>query len=90
MNENYPIPAETLLQTLDELFSHLGQDRIAALLREADVSIEWEEHDNWNGGIEYYAFNLKVPVATFASVDVKRGHHRKTPATEGGRCYPPV
>jgi TIR domain len=72
MNENYPIPAETLLQTLDELFSHLGQDRIAALLREADVSLEWEEHDNWNDGIEYYAFNLKVPVATFASVEVKR------------------
>ena len=72
MNENYPIPAETLLQTLDELFSHLGQDRIAALLRQADASIEWEEHDNWNGGIEYYALNLKVPVATFASVDANR------------------
>jgi hypothetical protein len=72
MNESYPIPAETLLQTLDELFSHLGQDGIAALLREADVSIEWEEHDNWNGGIEYYALDLKVPVATFASVDAKR------------------
>jgi hypothetical protein len=72
MNENYPIPAETLLQTLDELFSHLGHDRIAALLREADVSIEWEEHDNWNGGIDYYALDLKVPVVTFASVDAKR------------------
>ena len=31
-----------------------------------------EEHDNWNGGIEYYVLDLKVPVATFASVDAKR------------------
>jgi hypothetical protein len=50
MDDIYPVPVETLLQTLDELFSHLGQDRIAALLREADGSIEWEGHDNWNGG----------------------------------------
>ena len=72
MDDIYPVPVETLLQTLDELFSHLGQDRIAALLREADGSIDWEGHDNWNGGIESYALNLKVPVAAFATVDAKR------------------
>jgi hypothetical protein len=72
MSENYPIPVATLLQTLDELFSHLGQDRIAALIREADATIDWDAHDNWNGGIEYYLLNLKVPVVTFASVDAKR------------------
>ncbi|MBI4529543.1 MAG: toll/interleukin-1 receptor domain-containing protein [Deltaproteobacteria bacterium] len=72
MNENYPIPAQTLIQTLDELFSHLGEEEIAGLLRQAEASINWEGQDNWDGGRDFYCLNLKIPVPAFASIDSKR------------------
>jgi hypothetical protein len=72
MTTRYPIPVHTLVKTLDELLSHLGEAQVADLIRQADASIDFAEHDNWNGGTEYYVMTLRVPVAAFAAIDPRR------------------
>lgn len=32
------------------------------------VSSEWISHDNWNGGIDYYIINIKVPVNIYKQI----------------------
>lgn len=32
------------------------------------VSSEWFNHDNWNGGIDYYIVNIKVPVNIYKQI----------------------
>jgi hypothetical protein len=72
MNEGYPVPVQTIVQTLGELLSHRGEDEISDMVRQAEASIDWTEHDNWNGGTEYYVMNLRVPVAAYASIEPRR------------------
>lgn len=71
-NKSYPVPVQTIIQTLDELLANRGQDQLAELLRQADATVDWEGHDNWNDVVEYYVLNLRVPVAAFAGVEPKR------------------
>lgn len=71
-SESYPIPVQTIIQTIEELLANLGQEQFAELIRHAHANIDWESHDNWDGGTEYYVLNLRVPVATFAGIEPKR------------------
>jgi TIR domain len=72
MSGKYPITVETLILTMDELFSHQGKDSLAELLRHSDASIDWEHHDEWQGGTDYYTLNLRIPVAAFVGIEATR------------------
>ncbi len=47
------------------------------LLRMADVSVQHIEHDNWNGGIDYYAVTLRIPLEVFVQIEPELERHEK-------------
>jgi hypothetical protein len=69
VSDQYPIPAKTIIQTVDKLLLHSGEDHLADLLRQSEGNIEWSNHDNWNGGIDYYTLKLRAPVSAFAAIE---------------------
>ncbi len=68
----YPETVQSLIQTVAELLSLRDNRELAELLRSSDASLDWLEHDNWDGGTEYYFLRLRVPVAIFASIEARR------------------
>lgn len=72
MPNKFPMPVETLVQTMDELLSHQGQESLAQLLRQSDADVSWQTQDNFDGGIDYYTLNLRVPIEAFATIESTR------------------
>lgn len=65
----YPESTEAIIKTLIDLLSNLGHKQIAELVLQSQVSVDLIEHDNWNGGFDYYSLNLRTPTNIFAGIE---------------------
>lgn len=61
----------TLIQTARELLREEGNTVAASLLIPENVEVVFREHDNWNGGIDYYEVLVSVPVKKYAEIKRK-------------------
>jgi hypothetical protein len=65
---SFPLPPKILLKTLNELFTHQGNEQLTSILRHAQPDISLINSDNWNGGTDSYSLNLFIPVISFAGI----------------------
>ncbi|HEU5402779.1 MAG TPA: toll/interleukin-1 receptor domain-containing protein [Terriglobales bacterium] len=47
------------------------------LLRMASLSIHHSDHDDWNGGVDYYEIRLQVPLEVFVQIEPEIEEHEK-------------
>jgi hypothetical protein len=71
--EGFPADPEPLRATLLRALELKGHTGEYELVRAAEIDITHEGHDNWNGGIDFYALNFRVPLELF----VKHERHLK-------------
>jgi hypothetical protein len=72
MPGDYPMPVEVVVQTVDELLSHQGDELLAELLRLSDASIDWQNSAGWQSETDYYTLKLRVPINLFANIESTR------------------
>lgn len=70
MSKHFPLPVQTVIQTVDELLSHQGQESLAMLVRNSNASIEWKYQAAV--GTDLYILKMHVPVAAFSGIEPKR------------------
>jgi len=63
--EGFPNDPEPLRATLLRALELKGLGHESELVRVAEIGITHEGHDNWNGGIDFFAVNLRVPLELF-------------------------
>src|SRR5712692_5478221 len=63
--EGFPNDPEPLRVTLLRALELKGLGHESELVRTAEIDITYEGHDNWNGGIDFYAVNLRIPLELF-------------------------
>lgn len=63
--EGFPTDPEPLRATLVRALDLKGLAGESELIRAAEIDITHEGHDNWNGGIDFYAINLRIPLELF-------------------------
>jgi hypothetical protein len=69
---DYPGNAETLLATMAAVCAARGQAREVALLASAEASIEYVDHDNYDGGVDMYGLRLLLPAELFGQLGSDR------------------
>lgn len=74
----------SFLPTVHSLFEDINQE-LAKYLVESNVHEEWVDHDNWNGGIDFYNIIVDVPVDVFKSLRHDRGV--ESVENELSKCY---
>lgn len=67
----YPRSAAEVVATLGELFTHQQKPELAELLESAVASIEFIDYNSWDGGTNYWALRLEVPVNLFSKFEEK-------------------
>jgi hypothetical protein len=70
MEQNEQI--EPLLATVYTLLRAEGADDAADLVRGFSVNAEQSGYDNWNGGINYWDIQFKLPASDYARLGAKR------------------
>jgi hypothetical protein len=60
---------QTIKTTLSIIFNEQGDAEISRLLDSARAEIEYLEHDNWDGGIDYYGLQLWITPQRFAAME---------------------
>ena len=61
----FPVDTESVRHTLVRAFELRSQRHEVEIVRSADIELVWETHDNWDGGIDIYSLNLRVPLEIF-------------------------
>ena len=74
----------SFLPTVRVLFEDFDTE-LSKFLVEANIDEEWVEHDNWNGGIDFYNIIVDIPVEVFQSL--RKRNVLETSETELIRCY---
>lgn len=72
MDEPFPPPTESVVESLIELFKHQGKTAIVKVLESATPTIELTGYDNWNGGTEIYSLVLRTPLKLFAAIEPEK------------------
>jgi hypothetical protein len=65
----FPKPVVEVVATLADIFRHQRRTEVVELLESAHAWIDQTQHDNWNGGTDWWALRLEVPIPVFASVE---------------------
>jgi hypothetical protein len=61
--------APAIKTTLSVIFNEQGEKGLSRLLDDARADIEYLEHDNWDGGIDYYGLQLWITPQRFAILE---------------------
>ena len=61
-------PHYQLFQTALALLQEEGHTAAAGVLMAENVEFDLRSHDNWNGGIDYYAIVIQVPIKKYAQL----------------------
>ena len=75
MSSNADYKPEDIFASLAEMLLARGHHEEAAMLASSDASLQWVTHDNWNGGLDIYAIDIRLPArnyATYAAEQLKR------------------
>jgi len=70
--DDFPLDIEPFMATLARLFATKGDAREVAILASAKAKVIKTEYDNWNGGTQYYALFLEIPVALYSQITDER------------------
>ncbi|SRR5579883_307934 len=65
----YHATPEQVVRTLFTYMEKRGFDNLLHILTMASPTILFEEHDNWNGGIDFYSLCLEIPTSLYASLE---------------------
>jgi hypothetical protein len=77
VDQSFPETEETVQATLARVLDLKGMRAEVQLLRMAAVSIQHTDHDNWNGGVDYYTIRLHVPLEVFVQIEPEIESHEK-------------
>lgn len=61
-------PFKEYIATVQELVSLEGKGELASYINEANIEAVLVNHDNWNGGIDFYNLIVNIPVKVFAKM----------------------
>lgn len=59
-------PFKEYIATVQELVNLEGKSELASYINEANIEVVLVNHDNWNGGIDFYNLVVNIPVKVFA------------------------
>lgn len=71
--------------TLSVIFNEQGDKELSELLDEARVEMEFLEHDNWDGGIDFYALVFWITPQRFAGIETRLDGLEKRISAKLGR-----
>ena len=67
-----------IILTASKILKAGGQTSLGEVLRNSSASIEFSNHDNWNGGIDYFILYLTINVDTYISLKDEIATHQTT------------
>ena len=65
----FPVKADTVANTLSELYRHQNNNMMCEILDNSSPRIELIRSDSWKGGTDYYTLFLELPLKLFASIE---------------------
>lgn len=74
----------SLLPTVRALFEDYNAE-LSKFLVEANINEEWVDHDNWNGGIDFYNIIVNIPIGVFQSL--RKRNVLEPSEAELSKCY---
>jgi hypothetical protein len=67
MSENADYKPDDVFASLAEVLLTRGHQEAAAVLASGQASLEWVTHDNWDGGLDIYAIDVRLPARSYAA-----------------------
>lgn len=61
-------PFEEYISTVQELVALEGKSELASYINVSNIQAVWVNHENWNGGIDYYDLVIDIPTKVFARI----------------------
>ena len=61
-------PFEEYYSTVQELVNLDGKSELAAYINDSNIIAVLVNHDNWNGGIDFYELVVNIPIKVFARI----------------------
>lgn len=58
----------TYTNTVREIFADTDES-IAKFIADSNIDSVWEPQENWNGNVEFYHINLRLPVKVFKQLE---------------------
>jgi hypothetical protein len=65
----FPESAEQVQSTLARVLELKGDSGQAQLVRMAAFSIEYTDHDNYDGGVDYFTAEMRIPLEVFVQIE---------------------
>lgn len=65
---DYPIDVQKIVSMIIQDLRQFNHGAIIDVVKKAEYSLDFVDHDNWNGGIDYYKLRLHLKYADFAKI----------------------
>ena len=88
MGDEFPYDAQTVADTLTDLYRHQGKSDLVELLESATPEIHFDNYDNWNGGQYYHSLQLSIPRRVFAQIEARLEAIQKSIGSKLATVFP--
>ena len=68
-HDNAKAEHEAVLYGVVQLLKAKGDARAVSVLLNSDVRVDWEQYDNWNGGLYYVSVIIRVDYRTYGQLE---------------------
>ncbi len=64
----YPIDVQKIVSMIVQDLRQFNHGAIVDIVKKADYSLEFVDHDNWNGGIDYFKLCFHLKYSDFSKI----------------------
>ncbi len=57
---------QDIISMIVQYLRNNSQNEIVNLIKKSDYSLEFIEHDGWNGGVDFYRLQLYLPFSEYS------------------------
>ena len=65
---DYPVDVQKIVSMIIQDLRQLNHGAIIDIVKKAEYSLDFVDHDNWNGGIDYFKLKFHLKYADFAKI----------------------
>ena len=75
---SYPVDVQKIISMIIQDLRHCNHGALVDIIKKAEYSLEYVDHDSWNGGIDYCKLQLHLKYADFSKIIPVRKSYEET------------
>ena len=75
---SYPVDVQKIISMIIQDLRHCNHGALVDIIKKAEYSLEYVDHDSWNGGIDYCKLQLHLKYADFSKIISVRKSYEET------------